>query len=60
MSAIELNPADYEVYKVRREMLEAEFTQVQGDLQSIEECVSKLSNFAIKAQSRIAKVSMMR
>jgi GTP-binding protein EngB required for normal cell division len=60
MSGIELNPADFEVYKVRREMLEAEFTQVQGDLKSIEECNGKLSNFAIKAQSRIAKVSMMR
>jgi len=59
MSLIQLNPADHEVYKVRRDMLEEEFNQVKGNLESIDECVTKLSTFAVKAQSRIAKISMV-
>ena len=59
MSLIELNPADFEMYKLRRDALEGDYTEIKGNLGSIDECITKLSSFAIKAQSRIAKVNMM-
>ena len=59
MSLIELNPADYEVYKVRRDTLEQEYTEIKGNADSVDECITKLSSFAIKAQGRIAKISSM-
>ena len=58
MSLIELNPADFEVYRTRRDALEGEFAEIHGNVGSIEECVSKLASFAIKAQSRIAKLTI--
>lgn len=60
MSLIELNPADYEMYKLRRDALEGDYTEIKGNLGSLDECITKLSSFAIKAQSRIAKISMNR
>jgi GTP-binding protein EngB required for normal cell division len=59
MSLIELNPADYEVYKVRRDKLEDEYAEIKGNGESLEDCISRLSSFAIKAQSRIAKITSM-
>ena len=57
MSLIALNPADYEMYKVRRDCLETEFTEIRGNLESIDECITKLATFAVKAQSRIARIN---
>jgi hypothetical protein len=59
MSLIELNPADYEVYKVRRDHLEGEYTEIRGNAESLDDCITRLSSFAIKAQSRIARVTAM-
>jgi hypothetical protein len=59
MSLIELNPVDNEVYKVRRDALEQDYSDVKGNAASVDECITRLSTFALKAQSRIAKVSAM-
>lgn len=59
MSLIELNPVDYEVYKVRRDALDQDYSEVKGNAASVDECITRLSTFALKAQSRIAKVSAM-
>jgi len=58
MSLIELNQSDYEVYKVRRDTLTEEHNTISTNLSSVEECISKLSTFAIKAQSRIGKLKI--
>ena len=58
MSLIELNPGDYEVYKSRRDALTEEHNTITGNLGSVEECITKLSTFAIKAQSRIGKLKV--
>ncbi len=58
MSLIELNQSDYEVYKVRRDTLTEEHNTISTNLGSVEECISKLSTFAIKAQSRIGKLKI--
>ena len=60
MSQIQLNPGDLETYKVRRDVLQGDYSTIHSNLESIEECIAKLSSFAIRAQSRIAKISSLR
>ena len=60
MSQIELNPGDLDVYKLRRDVLQEDYTSIHSNLESVDECITKLSSFAIRAQSRIAKVNNMR
>ena len=60
MSQIELNPGDLEVYVVRRDALQGDYTIIHSNLESVDECITKLSSFAIRAQSRIARVNNMK
>jgi hypothetical protein len=57
MSLIELNPSDYEVYNVRRGKLEQEYSDMEGNRENVDVCMSRLSSFALKAQARTAKIS---
>ena len=59
MSLIELNPVDFEVYRARRDALDHDYAEVKANAASVDGCITRLSGYALKAQSRIAKVSAM-
>ena len=53
MASIELTDVDKEGHMARLEVLEGEFNKIDKSLVAVGECIDKLQNFALKAQSKL-------